>query len=177
MTGQEQLEASTPWLAAISRRFLYIIVAVGALLVGLAYRMGIFGKSGSAAAQALSTAGYTVIKNTPLHKLEVPDVFDGTVPPHSDKENSVDTESWQETSVFSEKQEEAVVEPVKEQASDSTEANVADLNIEDISTAGISEEMPTLKLDTVAELPSIKLEPPIVGDADNGQLPSIQINI
>ena len=92
MTSQEQLEVSTPLLAVISKKFMYIIIAIGALLVGFAYRFGLFGKSGSVAAQALSTAGYTVIKNTPLHKLEVPDVFDGTVPPHSDNEKSAAAE-------------------------------------------------------------------------------------
>ena len=59
-------------------------MALVALVGGLAYRMGWLSKVPSVSAVSAATSAIaSAAKNTPVLRKEVPDVFDGQIPPHS----------------------------------------------------------------------------------------------
>lgn len=59
-------------------------MALVALVGGLAYRMGWLSKVPSVSAVSAATTAITsAAKNTPVLRKEVPDVFDGQIPPHT----------------------------------------------------------------------------------------------
>ena len=174
---QQAAATSKSGLQLLSSKFVYALVALVALVGGLVYRMGWLTKMPSASAvTSAATAISTITKNTPILRQEVPDVFDGQIPPHtveptapvsSTVDKGTTAPDWQLTTA-----------PEAMSAS-ATVSEGASGGAEVIDQAS-AQPLTSIKLNTGA--PEITLETQTISEAtlpvvNTEQLPNIAINI